>query len=351
MGVEVSKGESEYCVTANTFQSLEDAFKRIDKFSVNKFGERYSLGDFGEYAVIVGMHNISKTDFKVMKKLNQSTLLKYEKNGVVIDYARNSVIINGKVKDVALALNEIEKLFAFVNKFETLCIDGEKHTISKSLMITIVKKMELKIADRHDACVLFDQTQNKLHLFARNKQTLLDMNREVFDRTMAPAGRQGAAEAGTSDPGAKLDDKPSKPIHIKTNHGYVKVFIYKEDLLKTPVDCIVSAANDRLTHGAGVAAAIGNAAGPELITETSIHCKRYGNVPAGDVVQTTAGHLKHQYKCILHAVGPTWRDYQPLTRDKLDHCTLAVQSTIHKCLDLADRSKLRSIAIPAISAG
>ena len=361
MDVNVSKVESQYYATTNTFQGLKDAFTLIDKFSVNKFGTGHSVGEFEEIGVIVEMHDISITDFKVMDKLNQPTLRKYDKDGVIVNHERNSIFINGKAKYVEPVLNEIEKLIAFVRKFEVLCIDGDNLNISKSLMIKIPKKLETKVASKHDVCALFDQTENKLHLFARSKQVLLDMRREVLNEAQGHckglAEKSSSAETRKPDQGETLADnhstrlKTTKPINIKTKHGSVKVFIYKEDLLKTPVECIVSAANEHLTNSAGVAAAIAHAAGSELITESYKYCTRHGRVPAGNVVQTTAGNLKHKYKCILHAVGPNWRDYQPLTRETLDLCKLAVQSVVHKCLDLADRDKLKSVALPAISAG
>ena len=357
MNTEVSEIESKFYATVDTFEGLKNAFSVIDKFSVNKSGQQYSLGQFDEVGVIVEMHNISITDFKVMEKLNQSTIHKYERDGVRIYHGRNSVFIEGKAKYIESVLNETEKLFAYVRKFETFCIDGDKCNIPKQLMSKIVNKTETRVAGKPDICVLLDQTQNKLHIFARSKQVLLDMRRGVLDEVKVHSEGQGDRTA-SQDGRQKIQTarstvglKTTEPIHVPTKSGVVKLFTYRDDLLVTPVQCIVNAANEHLTLSAGVAAAIANAAGSELITETATYYRRHGKVPAGDVVETTAGNLKHKYKYILHAVGPNWRDYQPLTHDKLDHCKLAVQSAVHKCLDLVDGHKLKSVAIPAISAG
>ncbi len=60
----------------------------------------------------------------------------------------------------------------------------------------------------------------------------------------------------------------------------------------------------------------------------------------GDAVTTNAGDLPFQK--IIHAVGPRWGEGSE--RGKLANTTLA-------CLRLAEEYRLRSIALPAISAG
>jgi O-acetyl-ADP-ribose deacetylase (regulator of RNase III) len=74
------------------------------------------------------------------------------------------------------------------------------------------------------------------------------------------------------------------------------------DLLKEPVDCIVNAANGMLSHGGGVAAVIAKAAGVRLVEEGNALVGRYGPVPVGEAVVTTAGGLP--FKGVVHAVGP-----------------------------------------------
>lgn len=74
------------------------------------------------------------------------------------------------------------------------------------------------------------------------------------------------------------------------------------DLLREPVDAIVNAANGRLAHGGGVAAAIARAAGPRLEADGREHVATHGPVPTGEAVVTTAGDLG--YRGVIHAVGP-----------------------------------------------
>ncbi len=74
------------------------------------------------------------------------------------------------------------------------------------------------------------------------------------------------------------------------------------DLLVEPVDAIVNAANGRLAHGGGVAAAIARAAGPALESEGSRIIQQQGEIPVGGAVVTGAGDLP--FKAVIHAVGP-----------------------------------------------
>jgi poly [ADP-ribose] polymerase 10/14/15 len=65
-------------------------------------------------------------------------------------------------------------------------------------------------------------------------------------------------------------------------------------------------------------------------------------VPDGDVVPARPGNLPCQM--LLHAVGPRWQGGNKEEEVKL-------RKAILRCLELADKDKHRSIAIPALSAG
>ena len=64
---------------------------------------------------------------------------------------------------------------------------------------------------------------------------------------------------------------------------------------------------------------------------------------------TTAGKLN--FNGVIHAVGPNWKDYLPLTQSKLQGCQNVLQTVIWKCLDKVQSCNLKSIAISAISSG
>jgi putative ATPase len=112
------------------------------------------------------------------------------------------------------------------------------------------------------------------------------------------------------------------------------------DLLAEPVDAIVNAANGRLAHGGGVAAAIARAAGPALEEEGDRLVAERGPVPVGEAVVTTAGRLP--FKGVIHAVGP----HQGLGQEE-ERLVKALQAAFLR----AHERSWTSVSFPAVSSG
>ena len=108
------------------------------------------------------------------------------------------------------------------------------------------------------------------------------------------------------------------------------------DITELAVDAIVNAANEQLDLGSGVAGAIRKKGGPSIQAE----CKRIGGAPVGTAVLTGAGDLPSKH--VIHAVGPKKGD---------EDVDKKLASAVRSSLALADRHRLKSIAIPAISTG
>ena len=117
-----------------------------------------------------------------------------------------------------------------------------------------------------------------------------------------------------------------------------EIELIKGDITSLDVESIVNPANNYLIHGGGLAAAIVRSGG-QIIQQES---KKIGFVPTGSAVITQGGHLKAKH--VIHAVGPHYKDGKSGEAEKL---TSAVKAAI----DIADKKKLKSIAIPAISSG
>lgn len=112
--------------------------------------------------------------------------------------------------------------------------------------------------------------------------------------------------------------------------------LVSEDLTERDVDAIVNAANSHLQHGGGVAGAIVRKGG-QVIQEES---DRIGYVPVGSAALTGAGRLKARH--VIHAVGPRMGEGDEDRK---------LASAITSVLKLASEKGLRSISVPAISAG
>ncbi len=108
------------------------------------------------------------------------------------------------------------------------------------------------------------------------------------------------------------------------------------DLTERRVDAIVNAANSHLRHGGGVAGAIVRKGG-RMIQEES---DRIGYVPVGSAAMTSGGNLKAKH--VIHAVGPRMGEGDEDSK---------LRSAIRSVLRLASAGQLKSISVPAISAG
>src|ERR671931_2577577 len=67
------------------------------------------------------------------------------------------------------------------------------------------------------------------------------------------------------------------------------------DVTKLEVDAIANAANTRLLHGGGVAAAISRAGGPSIDEQS----RRKAPIRLGEAVETTAGDMPSRW--VIHA--------------------------------------------------
>jgi O-acetyl-ADP-ribose deacetylase len=117
-----------------------------------------------------------------------------------------------------------------------------------------------------------------------------------------------------------------------------EIEIIKGDITLLDVEAIVNPANNYLIHGGGLAAAIVRRGGPIIQQES----KKIGFVPTGSAVITRGGHLKAKH--VIHAVGPHYKDGKSGEAEKL-------VSAVKTALDIADKKKLKTVALPAISSG
>jgi O-acetyl-ADP-ribose deacetylase (regulator of RNase III) len=121
-----------------------------------------------------------------------------------------------------------------------------------------------------------------------------------------------------------------------------EIKIIQGDISMEQVDVIVNAANTKLAHGGGIAAAIISRAGVEVQKESTAYVKANGDVPPGEVVVTEPGKLK--CKKLFHAVGPFFQDGANGEHEILKELLIKVFST-------AEEMDFTTISIPAIATG
>ena len=119
---------------------------------------------------------------------------------------------------------------------------------------------------------------------------------------------------------------------MKVKVNKVTIQLVQDDILSLAVDGIVNSTDPNLHLS------------PPLLLKAGLKLQEAVNVISwcdiGEAVITDAGDLPLQK--IIHAVGPRWGEGSE--RGKLANATLA-------CLRLAEQHRLRSLAMPAISAG
>jgi O-acetyl-ADP-ribose deacetylase len=126
------------------------------------------------------------------------------------------------------------------------------------------------------------------------------------------------------------------PASVRDDTAVIALEVQQADVTRLDVDAITNAANTRLKHGGGVAAAISRAGGPAVQRESD----EKAPIALGDAVETTAGDMPARY--IIHAAtmelgGPT----------SAQIITQATRSTLAK----ADELGCRSLALVAFGTG
>lgn len=112
--------------------------------------------------------------------------------------------------------------------------------------------------------------------------------------------------------------------------------VLQADVTELAVDAIANAANTRLVHGGGVAAAISEAGGPAVQTESM----RQAPIGLGEAVQTTAGNMPSEW--VIHAA--TMELGGPTSAEIIERATV---STLAK----AETLGCRSLALVAFGTG
>lgn len=135
------------------------------------------------------------------------------------------------------------------------------------------------------------------------------------------------------------------PQHIDVGKadvvGGARVAVTVGDLTAQQVDAIVNAANSRLQHGGGVAAAIVRAGGNTIQEQSNGWFEQHGPVPPGGAAVTTAGAMAATH--VIHVVGPIYtggQDNEGMLR-----------AAVAGALEATAAVGARSVAFPAISAG
>jgi O-acetyl-ADP-ribose deacetylase (regulator of RNase III) len=128
---------------------------------------------------------------------------------------------------------------------------------------------------------------------------------------------------------------------VERNVGGTRIAVVEGDITALEVDAVVNAANERLAHGGGVAAAIARAGAPVVQDESTRWVREHGPVGPGMSAVTGAGPMPADI--VIHVVGPVYA----AGKDNARLLTAAVDAA----LGAAAKREVGRVALPAISAG
>ena len=173
------------------------------------------------------------------------------------------------------------------------------------------------------------------------KQTI----RMLGDGLRIPAEPQFLTTGAPSTFGVQLESllgviAQPEQVRVEMSDG-TQIAVITGDLTAQPVDAIVNAANNRLQHGGGVAAAIVRAGGRVIQDESNTWIEQHGALAPDGAAVTTAGAMPADY--VIHVAGPIFSEGQ-------DNEAL-LRGAIAAALDAAAGVGAGSVAFPAISAG
>ena len=191
-----------------------------------------------------------------------------------------------------------------------------------------------------------EKREKTLVVYAEKKsiKSLVQSLKEELDLTNDQSSKRTKRDQDSTRRGAReaIDTSQQGQHHVLNNE--VNLSLYQGDITDERVDAIVNAANDRLQHGGGVAAAIVRKGGRQIQDESDRITRQYGPLNVGCATYTSAGKLACRY--VIHTVGPEWRKH-----GKENSKYFLRQACIESLHIAALQLQLSSIALTAISSG
>jgi len=121
----------------------------------------------------------------------------------------------------------------------------------------------------------------------------------------------------------------------------MRIVVVRADIVDQDVDAVVNAANSGLMGGGGVDGAILAAGGDKQLAARQELRDRIGLLPPGQAAASDAGDMKARW--VIHVVGPVF--------DRTEDRSHLLASCYREALRVADELGVRTLALPAVSAG
>ena len=136
---------------------------------------------------------------------------------------------------------------------------------------------------------------------------------------------------------------PVDSLVLETPNGPT-ILVYKTNLTTLTIDAIVNPCGKKVGEGGSLSKAISESAGVGYQRACRDKAKSHGDMLESEVVVTSAGNLP--CKIVLHAHSPVWHKGSDQKQTEYN-----LKRTIGNCIYMADDAGVRSVALPAMSAG
>ena len=265
--------------------------------------------------------NLSPDVLYLLEKLPDGDI-----EGVVYRPSEGTVFIQGPTAEaVDQCITKVQSAYQKVISPGQFKAEDVQH--SSSFDPNYVLYLVAKLNTRHNQCVF------------------VYMEEKASVRVISNSPRQfDIAQKEISDCLERLKTKPPHLFAVKLCGNRV-LTLKQSDLVSEEVEVIVNAANEDLSHGAGVAGALDTASGGGLQKVSKAYTDAHGPVQMGGVAVTASGGGSLKCKHVYHAVGPKASDYSP------NDCRRLIGQVVEQVLITAKWSGILSVALPAISSG
>lgn len=252
-----------------------------------------------------------------------------------ITYGNGNIILTGNRENTEKLADELKATLAEIDMDKMQTDLKHKDTVRKFENMRDQQEVYVKYFENPSKCGLeFAGFSN-----AKIKEIKEHVSNAIKKEEKAlEVGQPTAAKSG---PSVNKND-PQNIQMLFTNEG-LKIQVYKGDITSLNVDCIVSSNTNKLSNVSGVAKAIANAAGQSFQEECKKYIKDFQELQKGFCCTTGAGNLPYRY--VIHVAGPIWE------RGRNSTVEAVLKMSMFSIMKEADRLRLRSVAIPAISAG
>lgn len=280
------------------------------------------------------LHRVYETRLKEIKEVHGVNII-WEENANLVQICPATTVSETYHKGSEEFINLYQDFYPKMRREE---IELELSD-SRELAIEDIRNLE---AENN---VVMEVKENKLVVYA--EEINISVAVQALKKTLGllPGNCKGTRRGLRNTKSRSFQNTPPAQVLSQDLMNGVKLSLYQRDITDEIVDAIVNAANEWLSHGGGVAAAIVRKGGRIIQEESDGVMAQRSKRPlrVGDAVHTGAGTLPCKF--VIHTVGPRWDNF-----DK-ERCVSLLHLACIKSLHLAAQLELCSIALPPISSG